>query len=491
VQARYEIFVTLDGRERMEACVADKNQALAAAQQFLAQPTASHARVVELKSGWTGREYEKEIFSAKATAKAEAPVNVPGSVDEPPMCRGVDDLYALPARLAAGQVLRRYLDKHGLTVTELLHNARELKRLNEADMLLVGSIARVATAQVALYGGEVAARTAELGGWVEAATQRARERDLPRAPGLDKNGLADLMGRLPGRPGEPDHDYMGRLGIARELVTIRSLSTKLEVLLDWLAGEAPDDAVRLLDGFLADALASGKVVQESLGARANLAGALMALLDLVHGRLDTTARGTEPLAVKLNDALGRHRLHEARAVLIDRVRRALGGTQRLSQEAEGQAGEDAAFKAIVTRLTTPDGPLGGAGMAMAMVTRYGRLRGKPPAVAVPYAIQGIGGCFVGAWDEIMFLTTLLASPLAARHQATVLAALDGCLEQGGSLDRVMWTIRDPADRLRRVQAFHRLIAGLALPKADKTRIAAWVEKGLVDMASRSETAAAS
>ena len=481
VQARYEIYATTDGRETLEGCVAEKGPALATAETLLAKTPATHARVVEIKSGWTGREYEKDIFAAKADKPAEAPVNVPGAVDDVGLCRDVEDLFALPARLAAGQVARRYLDHHGLTVTEILHSAREMRRIGDADMLVSGAIGRIAARQVELYGGEAGERIGTLTAAFDAAAARARDLDLPRAAALDQDGLAAFLQRLSGPEDAPERVYRGRLGIARALVTIRSLPTKLDVMLGWLAEPVPAEAVRLVDGFLADILVSGKVVRETLGARANLAEALRSLLDLAEGSLDIARPGTEPQTVALNTAFATHPLPDSRAVLVERVRRAVAGTQRLTKEAEGAAGEDAAFKRLIARICTPAGPLGGAGMAEALVQRYGRQRGKPAAVAVPFAIQSIGNCFPGAWDEIVFLTTLLAGPSGRRHLPTVLAALDGCLDEGGSLDRIMWTVRDPDDRLRRIQAFHRLVTDLAIPQDDKVRIAQWIEHGLIEL----------
>ena len=100
--------------------------------------------------------------------------------------------------------------------------------------------------------------------------------------------------------------------------------------------------MRLVDGFVADILASGKVVQESLGARANLGDALDALLDLAAGGLDTGRAGTEPLTVALNTAFGTHRLTDSRAVLVERVRRAVAGPQRLTKESDGAPAEASA-----------------------------------------------------------------------------------------------------------------------------------------------------
>ncbi len=487
MKARYEVYAATEGRETLEGSLEDKAAAVSTAQLLLAR-TAEEVRVVEIKSGWTGRDYEKEVFAAKSDRKAEAPVNVPGSVDDVVLCREADDLYALPARAIAGQVARRYLDHHGLTVTEILHNARELRRIADADMLVVSAIGRIAARQVEVFGGAVDARIAELQTAFDAAVARARTHDVPTAVALDRDGLAAFLDRLPKAAGDPPRVYLARLGIARTLVITRSLPTKLELLLDWLAEPRPAavsaEATRLIDGFLADVLVSGKVVQEALGARSNLAEALDALLDLAAGRLDTRRPGTEPQTVKLNAALGDHALPDSRAVLLDRVRRAVAGTQRLTKETAGPTGEEAAFKRLIGRIATPTGPSGGPDMAAALVHRYGRLRDKPAALAVPYAIRSIGHCFAGPWDEIVFLTNLLASPLGHEHEAAIVTALDGCLEESGSFDRILWTIGDGEERLRCIQAFHQLVAGLAIDHQHKVRIAQWIERGLVALTRR-------
>lgn len=478
MEVRYEVYVTREGREFLEGSAEAEDHACNMARILLQKHRAEAARVVQIKRGWTGREYEKEVYAVQAP-KSEAPVNVAGMVDQAPLCETADDLFALNGRVTISQVLRRYLDHHGITALELLHNHREQRRVQDAGSLMLGAVGRVATAQMERHGGELRARTDHLQALIDQVHNQARTCDVRGAPRLDRGDFIALVDRLPGRAGDPDRRYLARLAISHALLEMRQIAGKLEILLAWFGGDLPEEVVGLLDGFVADTLMSGRVVMELLGKRANLAEAMEALIAISRGQFDASDPSLEPMTGQLNAVLGRYPLPETVATLLDRVRRELAGTQSLTK-GDDQA-EQAAFRRLVVLLTTPEGPVGGPDMAAGLLRRFARVTNKVGPTAIPAAIQEVGSCFSGTWEEMNFLMALLRSELGGDNVAPLMGALLKCLDEVSSIDQFMWSVRDPSEKVSRVAGFHDKFANLALPPAEKKKIAQWLEKMVVEL----------
>ncbi len=478
LQTRYEIYVTREGRDFLEGTSEEMDHACNLARILLKKDRAEAARVIEIKRGWTGREYEKEVYSVQGV-KPEAAVNVASPVETADLCESTDDLFGLPARVTASQVLRRYLDHHGITVLELLHNHREQRRIQDAGTLMLGAVSRVATVQAERYGGEVRERTDQLQSLLDQINMMARAHDKRGAARLDASGVSGLLNGLPGRPGHTERRYLANVAITHALLEMRQIAGKLEILLTWFDEDLADEAIELVDDFIADTLMSGQVVMELLGKRKDLVSALLALVQLAHGRLDTSDRSLEPMTVQLNRAIGRHSLPQTVDTILDRVRRALAGTQSLTKGDE-QA-EQAAFKRFIGAVTTSEGPLGGPDMAAALLRRYSRAFGKGGPTAIPASIREIGACFTGTWEEMNFLVAALRSDLGGQHIAALLGALQSCLEEAATPEQFMWRIRNPDDRVSSVASFHGKLAGLEIPAPNKKQIAQWLEKMLVEL----------
>ena len=478
LQTRYEIYVTREGRDFLEGTSEEMDHACNLARILLKKDRAEAARVIEIKRGWTGREYEKEVYAVQGP-KPEVAVNVASPVETAGLCESAHDLFGLSARVTASQVLRRYLDHHGITVLELLHSRREQRRVQDAGTLMLGAVSRVATVQTERYGGEVRERTDRLQDWLQQIYMMAGARDTRGAVKLDASGLAGLLDRLPGKPGHAERRYLANVAITHALLEMRQIAGKLEILLSWIDEALPEEAIELVDGFIADTLMSGQVMMELLGKREDLVSALQALVQLAGGRLDTSDPSLEPMTVQLNRALGRHSLPETVDIILNRVRRALAGTQPLTKGDE-QA-EQAAFKRIIGVVTTSDGPLSGPDMAAALLHRYARAFGKGGPTAIPASIREIGACFTGAWEEMNFLVAALGSDLGSEHVAALLSALQSCLEEAATPEQFMWQIRNPDDRVSRVANFHGKVAGLEIPAPNKKQIAQWLEKMLLEL----------
>jgi hypothetical protein len=181
-----------------------------------------------------------------------------------------------------------------------------------------------------------------------------------------------------------------------------------------------DRPLLLIDGVIADVLGAPSVAQELLGLQGSLAEALCNLIDLSRGRLDVSRRTEDDRAVHLNELLAFHDLDETRHVMIDLVRRQLKSNQPLYRADPGQERE--AFQRVLRRVTTPDGLIGGGGMAEALVLRYLRFLEGGGAAGRRRAMEEVCGLYADAKEGLRFLMALSQSDLG-RQQADDVARL--------------------------------------------------------------------
>jgi len=90
------------------------------------------------------------------------------------MCNRLADYYALPSRLTLGRVMRAYLDRHGLTVLELLFNAGHLRMLDRMDTFYPSALQHMAQLQAKKSGQTKMQRMDKLGTVFTKVLKRAR-----------------------------------------------------------------------------------------------------------------------------------------------------------------------------------------------------------------------------------------------------------------------------------------------------------------------------
>ncbi len=485
LSSEFEVHVQRERRWTIDAIRGDESSAVEHANGLLGDGAVEAVRVIRIRRGWTGREYPTEVFSANADQRATA-ITVPGAIERAPPCTTIDDLHRLDARLTAGRLFRRYLDKFGVTPSELLHSHRELRRLIDADMLVVGAIGRVAALQTMAAGaGAAAAGTAPgPGGGGPASTPDTRERskalhalvaellarakaaEARRLPSLGDDGLAGLIPRLRGAEGPGGATFAAGFVLTRELVTIRNLHAKLDRLLALAQGVSDPEPLALLDGFAADLLGSGELIRDVLGHHPSLSAALNALLLLLQGRLAPSGPRISDLLVKLDRMFATGRMVECSAVVLDRIRRELqGGTPLVPGSPREQA---EAFAELLTALVTPMGLLGGPPMAAAAVARQARLSNQGGPQATRAAIAALGAHFGSAWDELQFLLSLANSELAHSFADRITEQIINALDHLRRVEVLKRRLPVEAERLRLLlEARHRL-AQTHLPEVART-----------------------
>lgn len=465
-------MVCREDRWTIAAVSDDERKAIGIATGLLAGREIDAVRVIRVRQGWTGREYETAVFD-KAAERSPPQVNLPSPIDGAAECAAVDDLLALPARMTANQVLRRYLDHYGLTAIELFHSFRELKRIRDADMLAYSAMGKVAALQTRPEGADQKQRSRALERLFNELFDRAREADTSRALTLTKDGLAGLLMRLPGDPADPLRRYRLRLAITRDLLGSRNLTGKLERALELLEASPEGESVLLMDGFIADILTAGQVVKDVLGPQPGVAGALAALIRLAQGDHAPERPDPSGLGPKLNRWFAAGGLPDSGAVLLDRVRREVRGTQPLARSG---IEELEAFRRLLQALATPTGPLGGPAMAAALLDRFARLRRLGGTTGQIQAIAGIGTCFSSVWDELLFLVRLSQhGGLGENAVAAAVAEIGRCLGEIGDLRRVLRHLQDPEQRRQTVDGLKSELSKIPAETQQRDRMLLMIE----------------
>ncbi|MFM8988396.1 MAG: hypothetical protein ACKOUS_01765, partial [Alphaproteobacteria bacterium] len=315
------------------------------------------------------------VFEAARPERGEDGPRIGELEERGAWCEGVAGLYGARSRRAIGQLLRQFLDRHGITTTELLHNIRFARKLEDEGMLMGAALHRMARARSEETGAPHGDCVRVLEGLLAAAWKRAVEARADRrhpVPGHD--GLDALVERARHRAEDaPGRAFVARHGIARALEAEPTLLARLAMVLDWVAGASDPDALALVDELVADCLASRRISCEALGGQQDFAAALLATIDMARGREPPPPPRPATWHPGLMAFLAAHPAPDTRAVLMARARRELAGPRAL---ARGDATAEAAALTRVAEALRDDTRgtyVGGAGAVVAMVRRWQRL----------------------------------------------------------------------------------------------------------------------
>lgn len=384
-RAKFEVQVQRDGRWTLELVEEDEAAAIREADKILARGNNQGVRVVRERLGRDTVVYQKERGGpSNANVAASA-------ITEAADCGDIEDLYALPARLTASKVLRRWFDANKVTPLEVLHNYRALSRLMDSDpQVYPSAVDRVATLQAKARGSDPRQRRDELYRLIEEAATRARRAEgekqiwklgLETYPKLCRT--AEQVAWVP-----QDRDLLVRSAVARDLIGQGSWLAKLDALLMAVTPELSEQDLAVLDEFIADVLGSPQTIQDILGERPNLSAALVALMDIMEGKPPAGRREPETVTV-LRSLMAEGRLRSAWVVLRDRVVNEVASTRPLARN--DPARETEAFQALVTRILRFPKIGNGPVMAEALTGRCSRQFPEGGKTGIQLAIGAMGG----------------------------------------------------------------------------------------------------
>ncbi|MEC7973648.1 MAG: hypothetical protein VX987_13215 [Pseudomonadota bacterium] len=414
----FEILALHGETWQIEATVNKKSEIEEVAAQILGESGVSGVRVVQdsILIEKSINDLEEEDFIFEKIKEAVQEKIFVGEIDSAPDCKVPEDLLKPDALKTLNRLFRKYLDKNDITAMEVLHNGKEIKRLNDADTLVPSAIGKVAKIQSENGDASSNERRDILFEFMQEITNKANQAEGKGLPAIKNTGFTEAISSLKKTASQEELVYSLNVIIAKELIDTRSYWGKLLQTVRWASDLEDKEAEAALDLFVADILANNMVIQDLLGDQLDLGSAVIEMLDLGSGSLETgdieelQEEGMEWTKAKLNQIMARPTFKVSQLILLERAEQQIAGSGNLSKE--GEAGEQERFKAILDRVITKNEVLGGAQMAEALTERQTRLINKGGLTGLKEAINTLIPSLQSPARKIAFLLSIAASKMA-------------------------------------------------------------------------------
>lgn len=414
----FEILALHGDTWQIEATVNKKSEIEEIATQILGESGVSGVRVVQdsVLIEKSINDLEEEDFVFEKIKEAVQEKIFVGEIDSAPNCKVADDLLKSDALKTLNRLFRKYLDKNNITAMEVIHNGKEIKRLNDADTLVPSAVGKVAKIQSENSDASSNERRDILFEFMQEITNKANKAEESGLPAIKKTSFKEAISALKETASEGEFQYLLNVIIAKELIDTRSYWGKLLQTVRW-ASDLDDPVVEAaLDRFVADILANNSVIQDLLGDQLDLGSAIIEMLDLGSGSLETgdieelQEEGIEWTKAKLNQIMARPTFTVSQLILLERAEQQIAGSGKLSKE--GETGENARFNAILDRVITKDEVLGGAQMAEALTERQTRLINKGGLTGLKESINTLIPSLRSPARKTAFLLSIATSKMA-------------------------------------------------------------------------------
>lgn len=138
----FDIYGQIEGRWSVYSQSKYREAAIEEAKELLGTGDFEAVKVVreDERSG-----EEETVFSEESKKKPKGLTVVP--IEEAPLCEALEDAYAFEARKMTSRVLRKYLDEHGMTAFELMHDYGKIKSFTRNEDFLTKAVHAIARAQ--------------------------------------------------------------------------------------------------------------------------------------------------------------------------------------------------------------------------------------------------------------------------------------------------------------------------------------------------------
>jgi hypothetical protein len=428
--------------------VLDENEAIQFADNLLSKSSYTAVRVVRDFARQDGLHSETVLVEkTKTLDKKEVST---ATVNDAPICTELADAYGLSSRMTIGRVFRAYLDEALITPTELLHHAREMKRLGDKGTLLMNAVDQISALQAPGGGEEAKTRRDFLHRSWDQLYDRARK------AASEKVAKALTFAEIMARAGKTSEDklYQARVLMAEQLLELRGWAAKLDKVLRWAAEEEAAAHLPLLDGVIADLLIPAEMIQDLLGFQPNLSSALIRMCNLAEGKAEAADQSSETFAT-LNKLLAAGKLPETQEVLFNRVYRELKSVNALSRNEPSQEYE--AFLRVLNRLITTSDVTGGPLMAEALTHRFVRNQSVGGQAGLQNAIDDLAAD-LGRCRGIVYLMSVVQAPrIAEKFKDHILRKLGYFIDDSGVDDWVPAKL-SPPERMTALTSCHRAIS---------------------------------
>src|SRR5689334_19047770 len=283
-QIHYEVFkrAGAKGGWTLHEVCSGRERAIDMAQGLMKEAQATGVKVVkETYNDDTGDYLTLKIFEdghnqMKIDPKAEdAPHAIP--------CFKPDDLYSYHARATMTRLLVDFLSRNKITITELIHRADLLEKLEATGTVYQHAIQKVAVAQAANSITPVQQIVKSLNELTTQAFNRVyRDQRAGKFPNPEAHQFAELAQQL---YGQGDAAYLFNGALARHLKDASDWDGKVLMLLRVMEQAPAEEGPRKLilssvDAILAEILNGSAALHELLGRAENLGQALSNLVTL-------------------------------------------------------------------------------------------------------------------------------------------------------------------------------------------------------------------
>jgi hypothetical protein len=475
----YEVQVFQDQHWVLSQVVEGEGEAIEFADNLLSRENYQAVRVVRDFKRLDGM--HKETVLVEKTKAAKKQELTTATLAEAPICAELADAFTLPSRLTIGRIFRSYLDEVLITPTELLHNAREMKRLADKGNLLMNAVDQISRLQAPQGGDEAKERREFLFRSWDQLEARARKAAPERPPrNLSLAELAKLAAKAGDEP-----DYALRVMVAAQLIEQRGWLAKLDMVLRWAAEEGAGEQMALLDGLVADLLIPAETIQDLLGAQTNLAAALAQLCDLADGKAESAQAVPESFAV-VNRLFAEGRLPQAQQSLLSRVSRELRSVNPLSRNQPDQEFE--AFLRVLNRMVSAKAVTGGPLIAEALTHRFVRQQNVGGLAGLQNAIDDIVVELGGRCRGTIYLLALSGAPKTMEQFGEhVLRTLARFAEDHAGIDEWLPARLPPPERMAALTSCNgAILASETISEKLKTDLAKATDGVLVEYLERSE-----
>lgn len=348
-EIHYEVFrrVGAKGGWTLHEVVSTRDGAITMAQELMAAEKATGVKVVkETYNDDTGDYLTLKIFEEGHNqvkvepAQEDAPHALP--------CFKPDDLYSYHARATMSRLLADYLSRNKITITELIHRADMLEKLEATGTVYQHAIQKVAVAQAASTTTPVQQIVKSLNELTTQAFNRVyRDQRKGLFPNPHPEQFAELATKM---AGQGDASYIFNGALAQHLKDARGWDEKVLLLITVMEKAPSEDAPRKLvlssiDAILAEILNGSAALHELMGKSENLAGALSNLVSLFLGKAPDDAKSG---LAALTQNFAADSLPEARTAVANRIVAEFKSNKRLCPD--NMVDELKALRSIANRL---------------------------------------------------------------------------------------------------------------------------------------------
>ena len=335
-EIHYEIFrrVGARGGWTLHEVSSSREVALKMAKELMVTEQATGVKVVkETYNDDTGDFLTLKIFEdglnqmKLAPAQEDAPNALP--------CFKPEDLYSYHARATMHRLVRDFLMRNTLTITELIHRADMLEKFEATGTAYQHAIQKVAVAQAASTTVSVQQIIKSLNELTTKAIQRVY-RDQRK--GLFPNPQADQFAELAHTLwGQGNAAYIFNAALAHHLKDARGWDEKVLMLITIMESAPKDEdgprklVLSSVDAILAEILNGSAALHDLLGQSENLGQALNKLVSLFLGKPPEAGGRGEGLAA-LTQHFSADTLPEARTAIAGRIISEFKSNKRLCPE---------------------------------------------------------------------------------------------------------------------------------------------------------------